>query len=213
MVYHVRSNKESLEAPLSLAVKEFEQRCGRTLSEATDNNSKPPFAAPTETSASSKYPPRTSVEPILFLSRTLSGAETRYWPTELETAGCVWVIRKIQHLIESSLKPPAIIFTDHSAIPGLAKQSDITTTVSVERLNLRLVRASEYLSRFQLDICYKPGRAHLVPDALSHLPSSNGLQSNESALGELDTLYGTPTMLLQISKEFKAQIMAGYVTD
>ena len=139
MVYHVRPNKESLEAPLSLAVKEFEQRCGRTLPGATDSNSRPPSATPAEIPISSKYPPQTSVEPILFLSRMLSGAETRYWPTELETAGCVWVIRKIWHLIESSLKPPAIIFMDHSAIPGLAKQSDITTTVSVEWLNLWLV--------------------------------------------------------------------------
>src|SRR5438045_2961768 len=102
------------------------------------------------------------MEPILFLSQTLNSAEMRYWPTELETAGCMWVVRKIWHLIELNRKPPAIIFMDHATIPGLAKQADITTTISIERLNLRLVHASEYLSRFQLDIHHKPGKAHLV---------------------------------------------------
>src|SRR5436190_16673494 len=102
-----------------------------------------------------------AVEPILFLSQTLNSTKMWYWPTELETASCMWVVRKIQHLIELNCKPPAIIFMDHAAIPGLAKQADIMTTISVERLNLQLVCASEYLSRFQLDIHHKPRKAHL----------------------------------------------------
>ena len=35
------------------------------------------------------YPNRTDIEPIMFLSRMLSLAETRYWPTELKVAGLV----------------------------------------------------------------------------------------------------------------------------
>ena len=42
----------------------------------------------------SKYPRKTSIQPILFLSRLITDAETRYWPTELEMAGLVWVLRK-----------------------------------------------------------------------------------------------------------------------
>src|SRR5438045_9459488 len=103
----------------------------------------------------------------------------------------MWVVRKIWHLIELNCKPPTIIFTDHAAIPGLAKQADITMTVSIERLNLQLVCASEYLSRFQLDICHKPGKAHLVLDALSWLPSSNGTPSEDAPTAELDALHGT----------------------
>jgi hypothetical protein len=30
--------------------------------------------------------------------------EKNYWPTELETAGLVWVIKKVRHLIQSSEK-------------------------------------------------------------------------------------------------------------
>ena len=37
-------------------------------------------------------PKKTEIEPILFLSKLLNEAEVRYWPTELELAGLVWVI-------------------------------------------------------------------------------------------------------------------------
>ena len=137
----------------------------------------------------------------------------RYWPTELETAGCMWVVRKIQHLIESNCKPPTIIFMDHATIPGLAKQADITMTVSVERLNLWLVCASEYLSRFQLDIHHKPRKTHLVPDALSWLPSLNGTPSEDAPMGELNAFHGTSIMLVQIHDDFKDCIKARYDTD
>lgn len=42
------------------------------------------------------------VQPIFFSSRLLTAAEKNYWPTELEIAGFVWVIKKVRHLIESS---------------------------------------------------------------------------------------------------------------
>ena len=40
-----------------------------------------------------------AIEPILFLSKCLTTAEGRYWPTELEMAGVVWTIRKVHHMI------------------------------------------------------------------------------------------------------------------
>src|SRR5436190_17489060 len=125
----------------------------------------------------------------------------------------MWVVRKIRHLIESNCKPPTIIFTDHAAIPGLAKQADITMTVSVERLNLWLVCASEYLSRFQLDIHHKPRKTHLVPDALSQLPSLNSTPSEDAPMGELNALHGTSITLVQICDDFKDCIKARYDTD
>src|SRR5947207_1296598 len=102
---------------------------------------------------------------------------------------------------------------DHAAIPGLAKQADITTTVSIERLNLQLVCASEYLSKFQLDICHKPGKAHLVLDALSQLPSLNSIPLEDVPTGELDALHRTSIMLVQIHEDFKDCIKARYNTD
>lgn len=40
-----------------------------------------------------------SVMPIIFLSKCLTPAQSRYWPTELEVAGLVWVIRRLHHMI------------------------------------------------------------------------------------------------------------------
>ena len=88
------------------------------------------------------YPTVSQIKPVLFLSRLLKDAETRYWPTELELAGIVWVLSKVRHMAESS--PKTIIYTDHSAALQIAKQTSLTTS-STAKLNLRLVRASDYI--------------------------------------------------------------------
>ena len=112
--------------------------------------------------------PKGSIQPIMFLSRTLSKAERRYWPTELEMAGLVWAIRKTRHTLDSA--PKVYVFVDHGALTAITKQVHLMDTTSTERLNLRLVRASQYLSQFHnLEVIYRPGRIHLVPDALSRL--------------------------------------------
>lgn len=110
-------------------------------------------------------PPSTSVEPILFLSRMLTPAEARYWPTELEVACLVWSVKKIRHMIEAS-DHPTVVYTDHAASLAIARQASLTTS-STDKLNLRLVQASQYLQQFRLDVRHKAGKSHLVPDALS----------------------------------------------
>ena len=59
-------------------------------------------------------PKRSDIELIFFFSRMLNEAETKYWPTELETAGLVWVIRKVRHMIKAA-KQFTVIFIDHVA--------------------------------------------------------------------------------------------------
>ena len=107
----------------------------------------------------------TSVEPILFLSRMLTPAESRYWLKELEVACLVWTVKKIRHMIEAS-DHPTIIYMDHGASLAIARQISLTTS-STDQLNLGLVRASQYLQQFKLDVYHKAGKLHLVPDALS----------------------------------------------
>ena len=118
---------------------------------------------------------RTDVQPIMFLSKMLNQAERNYWPTELEIAGIVWVVRKIRHMIESSKIPLTIIYTDYSAAIPISKQTSLTS-LSTDKLNLRLIRASQYLSQFNLELRHKSGKENTVPDALSRL---TGLPSDE----------------------------------
>ena len=117
-----------------------------------------------------EYPKRLQVRLVLFLSRLLKDAETRYWPTELELAGIVWVLRKVRYIIKSVLE--TIVYTDYRATLGIAKQTSLITT-STARLNLCLVRASEYIQRFRnLYFRYKPGKQYIIPDALLRLHST-----------------------------------------
>lgn len=174
-----------------------------------------------------KWPPRTAIEPIMFLSRMLTAAEKNYWPTELEIAGFVWTIKKVRHMVESSAQP-VIIQTDHSAILDIMKQSSITSTTSTLRMNVRLVRASQFLRQFQLDVRHKPGKEHIVPDALSRLASANTLSDLAGDHSELDALYGYATQglnaarsdlyaysatIVSMDEGFRSRLKAGYLED
>lgn len=185
-------------------------------------------------------PPAASVEPIMFLSRRLTLAERNYWPTELEVSCLVWVTKKIRHLVEST-DQPAIIYTDHASTVDITKQASMNTT-SVDRLNLRLVRASLYLQQFHVRCYHKPGATNIIADAISRLPTKDNDPSTATDLDTLDlsALYAQlkhrpsrnpylqtdldeldPSALcaqviastVQLSPEFKEQILQAYQTD
>ena len=58
------------------------------------------------------YPPRTAVQPIAFCSRILATREKRYWPTEMEVLGYVWMLKKCMHWIRGTRIPPVTVFTE-----------------------------------------------------------------------------------------------------
>ena len=159
------------------------------------------------------------IQPIMFLSRTLTPAETRYWPTELEVAGVVWAISKLRHLINSSSRP-TIVYTDHSAAVWIARQTSLMTT-STEKLNLRLVRASAFLSQFDLDVRFRPGKEHVIADALSRLPQHDGMAEgldefldNQVAFSDVcEPVYTYNATLAEMSTDFRKAIQIGYQKD
>ena len=168
-------------------------------------------------------PKRKDVEPIMFLSRMLTPAEEKYWPTELEMAGLVWLVKRIRHLIEAA-KHVTIIYTDHAANPSIARQTKLTSS-SVDKLNMKLVRASAYLSQFRLDIRYKPGKSHIIPDALSRLPTTNRMPTDKDDVLDIenfhngmidpedDVTYAYNHGLIAISPAFKQKLQEGYKAD
>ena len=171
-----------------------------------------------------KSPPKQkTIQPILFLSRELTGPEAQYWPTELEMSGLVWVVRKLRHLIEAS-EASVIVFTDHSATCQIARQTSLNT-VSIEKSNLKLVRSSEYLQRFNLDIQHRSGISNVIPDSLSRLPIINSCkirlierdqyQDEEKAVQEheTETVSAHPITLVELSEDFKKRLIQGYTAD
>jgi hypothetical protein len=120
-------------------------------------------------------------------------------------AGVVWVVRKIRHLIESSRKQPTIIFTDHAALAGIIKQTSLIS-FNTDKLNLRLVRASQYLSALPIDIKVKSEKFHIISNALSRLFSiaDNDKPRNLEEGGALEDLeYDLNAMIVQSISELK----------
>jgi hypothetical protein len=158
-----------------------------------------------------QYPSRTDIEPILFMSRLLHTAEHKYWPTELEIAGLVWTIKKVRHMVESS-QTPTKVFTDHGAIVGIVRQRSLETE-STDRSNLMLVRASNYLQQFNLDVYHKPGKNHIVPDALSRLQSV----APPAKAPELDfdsgMAYNYTASIGEMSPDFRKRLITAYQSD
>ena len=151
------------------------------------------------------------MKPIIFLSRLLTSAEKNYWPTKLEIAEFVWVLKKIRHIIESS-QHPIMIQTDHSAILDIIKQNSIVSTTSTMRINVRLVRASQFLRQFNLEVRHKPKKEYIISDALSRLASVNhGQESEIPQYSELDVLF--TCSLVEMSDDFRHRLVKGYKSD
>ncbi len=90
-------------------------------------------------------------------------------------------------MIKSS-KLPKLMFTDYVAAFGISKQT-LQSTSSTNKLNLKLIWASEYLQRINIEIHHKPGKQHIVPDALSWLASTNSDTKPEFLEDKLDALF------------------------
>lgn len=154
-------------------------------------------------------PSRAKTQPILFLSKTLSPAERHYWPTELEVACLVWTMKRIRWMVEACEKP-VVALTDHAGTTSIATQTSLNSS-STDKLNNRLTRASQYLSQFRnLKVLYKPGREHVVPDALSRLPAPG--TSDTNVLDDLLDVMPTTTEV-HLDDKFKAQLITAYEED
>jgi hypothetical protein len=152
------------------------------------------------------------IEPIMYLSKCLSQAERNYWPTELEVAGLVFALKKTRKMVQSS-RMATIVFTDHGATTSIVKQTSLTTS-STDKLNLRLVRASQYCSQYNLDVYHKPGKEHIVPDALSRL-RQRLVQRIDPAEDTLDDLpcYTYHTTLVEMKPELRQELIQSYVDN
>ena len=160
---------------------------------------------------SNKYFSRHAIESILFFNRLLIDAETKYWLTELKIANIVWMLKKTRHIVEIS-PSKTIVYIDHEFALDIASQTTMTT-ISIDKFNLRLVRASNYIQRFNLDIRHKSNKQHIVSDVLSRLINDN---INASMIkdfdeNELDVLF--TISLVEMKKGFRNRILDDYKTN
>ena len=108
---------------------------------------------------------RNLIELIMFLSRTLNKAEKNYWLMKLEIICLVWALKKIRHLVEIS-KHDVIVYTDHFTIIKIFKQTFLKI-ISINKLNLQLMQALQYIQNFHLQIFHKSEKTYLIFNTFS----------------------------------------------
>lgn len=105
-----------------------------------------------------QYNDEGDAEVIMFASRKLNDAETRYTITELELLAIVFACRKFRTFI---LGHSVTLKTDHKALMFLNNGKFLSN---------RLMRWMLYLQEYNLTIEYCPGKDNVVADVLSRYP-------------------------------------------
>ena len=105
--------------------------------------------------------------PLHFMSKPLTDAYTRYWPTHLEISGLVWAAKRMRPYMERAF---VTFVTDHHSNVALCKMQSIDTS-STDRSSLRLHTWAIYLDQYRdhMRVVYSKGSNLECPDALSRL--------------------------------------------
>lgn len=156
-------------------------------------------------------PTNNSIQPSLFLSKLLITTEKNHQCTELGIANFVWVIKKVRHLINSS-RAQVIIQTDHLAILDILQQFSIKPMVFTMRLNLWLVKVSQFLQQSKLSIWHKRGNKYIIFDILNRLANTIGGPINPFYI-MFDIFFVYNTTLVEIHPTLVMGIFTGYNTD
>lgn len=100
-------------------------------------------------------------QPIVFGSRKLSGAESRYFATERELLGLVYCLVKHSHLLEGK---EIHVFLDHRALLYMHNLSSKSA---------RLTRWTFTVAQYRITIHHRPGRDMKDSDPLSRIYHKN----------------------------------------
>jgi len=97
------------------------------------------------------------LHPVAYYSRTLSAPELNYDTHDKELLAIFKAFKHWRHYLEGSATPVDVV-TDHKNLEYFSSSKVLTC---------RQARWSEYLSQFNLAICFRPGRLRAKPDALT----------------------------------------------
>lgn len=160
------------------------------------------------------------VDSILFLNKMLFDVKIRYWLIELEMTELMWTIRRIFYMIKSSILL-TIIYTDNE-VNTLIVATTKLSTININKLNMKFIRVSIYLSQFRLDIRHRSRKFNIVSNAISRLSIKSDRSLNDSlnlnfehfdiALidSENDQIYAYSKILIEMFKKFRTRIIDEY---
>jgi hypothetical protein len=95
---------------------------------------------------------------IAYASHQLKVHERNYPTHDLELAAVIFALKIWRHYL---LGDQVLIYTDHKSLKYIFTQ---------RKLNIRQRRWLELMADYDVELQYHPGKAHVVPDALSRRP-------------------------------------------
>nr|GEX79806.1 putative reverse transcriptase domain-containing protein [Tanacetum cinerariifolium] len=102
---------------------------------------------------------------IVYASRQLRTHEENYMTHDLELGAVVFALRLWRHYLYGM---KCTVFTDHKSLQYILDHKE---------LNMRQRRWIELLSDYDCEICYHPGKANVIADALSRKEREKPLRS------------------------------------
>ena len=148
----------------------------------------------------------------MFFNRKLNSAEKNYWFTELEITCLVWILKKIWHIIKI-IKNKTIIYTNHSAILRIIKQT-LFSTSCINKLNLCLIQTFQYIQLFNLQIFHKLSKMYLISNILfqffSEVFSDNIKSFNVFHVNVLHEDVKYTATMIKLSEEFRKYLQDRY---
>lgn len=119
------------------------------------------------------------LQPVAFISRSMTPTETRYAQIEKEALAFTWACERLaDYLVGMEFH----IQTDHKPLVPLFSSKHM------EELPLRVQRFRMRMMRFQFTISHIPGKNLIIADALSRAPVSTPTRADE-VLQQETTLY------------------------
>ena len=155
-----------------------------------------------------KFSSRHAIESVLFLNWLITDIETRYWSTELKIAEIVWILKKTRYIVEA-FSSITVIYTNHGVALKITFQI-ILFIIFTNKLNLRFVRVSNYIQRFNLNIKHKSEKQHVISNALSRFVSANINRSLKKVVDEKELNVLFIASLIKMNSNFKSRIIVDY---
>ena len=98
------------------------------------------------------------------------------------------MIKKICYMIEFSKKSFIIIYIDYFAIVSIFKQIILIISF-IDKLNLRLIRASQYLFNFNITLRHKVDKSNVILNILFRLSTHTAQMNDVNKKEILNILY------------------------
>ena len=143
-------------------------------------------------------------KPVLFVSRTLSGAETRYSNIERKALAVVWACQRLRHLL---LGRKFTLVTDHQPLLRIYGGLDLPKVASS-----RITRWAILLQPFDFKIQYKPGSSIPYADAMTRLKFESDEKHNaDMVINDVANDSISPEILQEVKDSIKSDGLANRI--